>query len=297
MKRLPSDPGHPDNERLLDLAARTLGTSVRIEDVSRGVGRLSIVWKLSAADGETYYLKHHEARMLFEREDHAYAQWTPHLRGVAQTHVPEVVARSEPLEALVLTSLADASPVTALRDARTRRQAFRRAGRFLRALHDLPIAEQAPDAVEHMRGVIDRYVLAHAGAFDAATVDRILTELDDARPFEGTPFVCAHRDYSPRNWTFATDGTLSVFDWERAQGDVWMADITRMEFDTFHDEPALRDAFFAGYGRALTPRDRAQIRLAMLIHAVASAGWAAQRSETHFEDLARRVVQRLLAES
>ena len=270
---------------------------ILIEDASRGVGRLSIVWKLTDTAGVVHFLKQHESRKLFGREDRAYERWAPHLRSVTRTHIPTVVARSEPLGALIVTSLPDATPVLELDDAQARADAYRRAGRLLRALHDLPLIEDAPDPVEHMRGVIDSYVRGHASAFDSATIERILAELDEGRPFEGVSFVCAHRDYSPRNWILAQDGTLGVFDWERAQGDIWLADITRMEFDVWHADPSLRDAFFAGYGRGLTDRDRAQLRLAVLIHAVASAGWAAERQDLHFEGLGRRVVERLLDES
>ena len=296
-ERPPSAPEHADNRGLRAFAEDALGSDVDIEDVSRGVGRLSIVWRLAAADGSVCYLKHHESRMLFDREDRAYAAWLPHLRKVPATHVPEVVARSEPLEALILTSLPAATPVPEITDQRTLAQAFRRAGRFLRCLHDLPLVEAAPDPIEHMRALIDRYVRGHAAAFDTRTIDGILADLDDGRPFAGAAFVCAHRDYSPRNWVLTEDGTLGVFDWERAQGDLWLADVTRMEFDVWHEQPALRDAFFAGYGRALTTHDREQVRLSMLIHAVASAGWAAQRGDAHFEGLARAVIARLRAES
>ncbi|MDJ0522265.1 MAG: aminoglycoside phosphotransferase family protein [Planctomycetota bacterium] len=292
-----SAPDHPDNDDLRTFVEETLGTGLQFEDVSRDVGRLSTVWAVISSDGTRHFVKQHEERKLFEREDRAYARWVPHLRSVQQVHVAEVVGRSDALGALVLTSVPEGTLVVELTDERAQATAYRRAGRFLRALHDLPLDERVPDPVQHMRSIIERYVIDHAQAFDRDTIDWALDALDDGRPFEGAPFVCAHRDFSPRNWVLAPDGSLGLFDWERAQGDLWFADVTRMEFDVWPAQPALRDAFFAGYGHPLTERDRRQVRLATLIHAIASAGWAAGRSDTRFEQLGRTVVARLRAES
>ncbi len=288
-----SSPDAPANEPLRALAHEALGSDVRIDDVSRGVGRLSIVWRLTPRQGGACFLKQPESRKLFEREDRAYRDWAPQLRGVPGVHLPEVLARSGRLGALVLTSLAETTLVQDLPPGRACEGAHRTAGRFLRALHGLALDGQAPDPVDHMRAMIDTYVIEHAEAVGSATADWLLGLLDEGRPFVGARFVCAHRDYSPRNWVVAPDGTLSVFDWERAQGDVWLADVTRMEFDVWPARPGLRDAFFAGYGRPLGRAERAQIRLAVLIHAVSSVAWAAERGDTAFEALGRRTIRRL----
>lgn len=293
MSGLRSTPDHSRNAALLAFVRASLGTLERIEDVSRPVGRLSVVWRVTSPGGAVHYAKQHESPKLFGRELRAYEHWVPQLRSVPGIHIPEVIARDDALGALLVTALPHGVLVSELDPDAAQEPAHWQAGRFLRALHALPLDGPAPDIVAHMRALIPRYVLAYAACLEPAQFDAIVDALDEGRPFEGARFVCAHRDFSPRNWLLTAGGSLGVFDWERAQPDIWLSDISRMEFDVWPARPALRDAFFKGYGTALTERSREQLRLATLIHAVASVGWAASRNDTHFEALGRATIRRL----
>ncbi len=288
-----SHPDHPDNVDLLAFVRASVGERVRIDDASRHVGRLSVVWRLTGPDGLVGFVKRHEEAKLYDRETHAYDAWIPQLRGVPGVHLPEVIARDDDLGAVVLTALADVTPVEDLAAEGPGEQAHHAAGRLLRALHDLPTEGGVEEGAALMRDLITRYVLPAEGRLDAALFDWIVASLDGGRPFEGLPVVCAHSDYSPRNWTMTSAGTISVFDWERAQKAVWVMDVTRMEFDVWPEHPALRDAFFAGYGLAPTERDRRQVHLAVLMHAVGSVTWAEDRGDMEFAALARGAIERL----
>jgi len=286
----------PRNADLLAFVRTHLGTAVRIQDGSRAVGQLSVVWRATGAEGATWFAKRNETLRHFAREAHAYEAWVPRLRDVPGVRLPQVVARDDALGAFLFTALPGAGTVDAVSEIAEQATAHRLAGRFLQALHALPLPAPAPDVGAHMRALIGEYVLPHGGFFDQETFDWMVATLDEGRPFAGAPFVCAHRDCSPRNWILAPDGSLGVIDWERAQPDVWLADVTRMEFDTWPARPALRNAFFEGYGRPLDARVMRQIRLATLIHAAGSIAWAVPRGDTEFADLARAAVARLRAE-
>ena len=284
----------PSPEVLRGFVHDTLGP-VEIEDCSRSVGRQSTVWKLTGRDGALHYLKRHEARGLYDRATMAYTQWTPQLEGSSDWHVPRVVARDDDLGTLILEALPDATRVSEMPDDEDREAAYEAAGRLLAALHALPVID-APEPRAHMAAQVERYVLKHAQVLEPDLRAWFHATFDDLAPLADAPIVCAHRDYSPRNWTARRTGDrmiVSAFDWERAEVDCAWHDFQRMEYDHWEQAPHLKRAFLTGYGRELSTHDQRQLDLVVLINAIASVAWARERGDTPFEALALRAIERL----
>ena len=85
---LPSD---DLKQELRAWAERSVGPIAELEDRSRAFGRMSLVWRLKTSDGGAYYLKRHEARLLYERELMALRDWLPRLpEGARQMTVPMI---------------------------------------------------------------------------------------------------------------------------------------------------------------------------------------------------------------
>lgn len=99
------DPGRAEHAPLRAFARAALGGHLRLQDRSRSVGRLSVVWRATTPDGTACYVKQAESAKLYRRERDAYLRWVPRLAGVAGTHLPELLAHDDELGALALTAL------------------------------------------------------------------------------------------------------------------------------------------------------------------------------------------------
>lgn len=119
-------------------AERTLGPIADLEDRSRSFGRLSLVWRIETTEGRQYYLKRHEARLLYERELRALTDWLPRLPDGARQMTVPLVATADGLDAMIF----EAAPGEIVEEADLtsdeRHAAYQMAGAFAAALHALP---------------------------------------------------------------------------------------------------------------------------------------------------------------
>jgi thiamine kinase-like enzyme len=112
--------------------------------------------------------------------------------------------------------------------------------------------------------------------------------------WDGLKLVPVHCDYSPRNW-LVEDGrnAIGVIDWERARPGYWVEDFHRMTLDHWWRRPALRDAYFDGYGREPSEKERRQAGMVSLVNAIGGVPWAIGHGDTQFEAHNRRVIATL----
>ncbi len=289
-------------DALRRFAERTLGRIVTLDDRSRAFGRMSLVWHLETAEGQRYYLKRHEERRLFDRELRALRDWLPRLpEGARQMTVPPI-AVADDLDAMIF----EAAPGEIVEDAdltdHERQAAYQMAGAFAAALHALPCEGCGPAEgyVDQQLANVERWLGDPAADFTAEEQRWTRDTVRAGGAFEGVQLVPAHMDYSPRNWLLHRDDGvlwLHVIDWERARPAPWVEDVQRMAEDHWHRDPAMREAFFLGYGRQPSEVEERQIRALVAINsAVGAIAWGGQRGDTAFVAKGRAILDRMRAE-
>ena len=126
---------------------------------------------------------------------------------------------------------------------------------------------------ERARGVVPDAVVADVGA-----------ALTEALPALATlSRVRCHRDYTPRNWLAREGGELVVLDFEHARPDLGVADLERLWVGEWRREPALREAFLAGYGRDLTADEEETLRRVAALGGLTTVVWAREHADAAFE--------------
>ncbi len=226
-------------------------------------------------------LKVHRRPAGHATEARAYAAWGQAL----EAWLPRLIAASTQPRALLLSWLSGAS---AERPAAGRRQsagppthvvnAHRAAGRFVAALQALPVAEVDPmaldEAVARRRdGWLRRSARTLPGDLRAVAAAAVVPER-----FAGVSRVPAHRDFRPGNWRW--DGArLGVIDLGHARPDAPMADLVKLAAGPWRAQPALKDAFLAGYGQPISASQERQLRALIALHGLATATWAQRHGD------------------
>lgn len=286
---------------LHDLALPFTGEPSEVVDLSWDHGE-SEVWRVSGPLA-TVAVKAHRQRRKFDQELTAYSDWLPALPaggagpcaaagggawvGAPGVRTPRLLAhREEHPRALVLSwepgvVLEGASP-----DRGGELRLRQRAGAFLRALHDLPYRDVdpvAPAAAYAAR--LDAWSQRSRGVVPEAVVASVRASVEEALPLLAVASrVPCHRDYTPRNWLVAEDGALVVVDLEHARPDLRLADLERLWSGEWRRDPALREAFLAGYGRELTADEEGTLRRLSALGALSTVAWAREHGDVAFEE-------------
>jgi Ser/Thr protein kinase RdoA (MazF antagonist) len=199
--------------------------------------------RVTAADGAEFVVKQHSSRAKHDREVHAYRHWTRALGSCA----PELAAIDDQAMIILLTAL----PGKSLPGNGTA-AVFSRAGALLRRFHDAAPPVELPwfrDWVQD-RG---RYWASQARALlsgaDARIAASHIAALAQVPTLRGSP---CHLDFQPRNWLVSQTGKVCVVDFEHSRIDLTVRDFVRLRFRVWGARPDLQEAFFDGYGRALT---------------------------------------------
>ncbi|PCC71410.1 Ser/Thr protein kinase RdoA involved in Cpx stress response, MazF antagonist [Nannocystis exedens] len=259
------------------------------------------IWRVTAPAG-ALVLKQHRHPRPFSQELRAYREWLPALAraplevGPLRLDVPALLACDPPTRTLALTAAPGERLSLGTHDPALVPAAHAAAGRFLRALHELPVADDDP--LPLVDAVAARQDEWHARARDLLTpaerdaLQRLAARRD---AFAGARRVPCHRDFTPDNWLLAADG-LHVLDFEHARLDAPEADLVKLHADVWPDRPDLAEAFLAGYG-PLTPDATARLDVLLALHAVATLAWAERHADPAFEALGRRALAVALARS
>lgn len=246
------------------------GPWVRL-DAGRGS---TAVFGLTAAEGHAYVIKQFRSVRGFAQERRALQNWFGESQAVGGARVPKLIADAPKLAALILERVPGAAPDP---DAEHAIVVHRAAGRFLAALHQLELDPADPVPLAEALAQRTRAWLGRATLEPGE--GRIVAELGP-RPelFAGARRVACHRDFAPRNWLW--DGeTLAVVDFEHARPDLALVDLAKLCVGTWSRRPDCAAAFFAGYGRRLTEREREQLRALVVLHGLASLAWGHERGD------------------
>jgi hypothetical protein len=277
------DPG------LRDLVDAALGPAVyRFRGWPHGVSQ---VWEVDAPDGARHFLKRHTQAHKHARERRFYEEWAPRLPDVT----PRLVAAFP--DALLLTALPGVPMVDAALSPAEERDVYVQAGRFLRAVNDLPYRDEEPRSVgEELRARMDGWLV---DAHECVAAGDLAWALERFRPEEvlhGVARVPTYGDFQPRNWMIDRSSgapRLGVFDFEHTRGDLWLLGVVKLWDDAWISRPDLEAAFWEGYGRRLAPEEHAQLHQACLLHAIGTIVWSRRHGDADYERHGCRVLARL----
>lgn len=244
----------------LRLARKVLGEIDVINEPGLPPRLLNIV----DSRGCRYVVKQHQDAGRFAQEVRAYITHLSEMRDITAS----LVAHDVESRTLLLSYLpgrdCDGISVSPEEGALV----HHRAGAALRRLHS--------SSPESRTGVVGSDIAGRMGEWIARADQAGIVPLDDRRrlhtyalrlsttAMEGA--IC-HLDYQPRNWRLHRD-ELFIVDFEHTRPDARVRDFARLEHRHWARHPALRSAFFTGYGRALSDAEEDLLRLFGALEAV-----------------------------
>ena len=248
----------------------------------------SCVIEVRDVAGVTWFAKRHRRADKHRREVGAYRTWVLALGD----HAPRLRAYDDDLQALVLSSVPGeaGSGVASEPDPEIQHQA----GRLLRRLHDVESFGPWDDFAAETLDEFERWAARAGGLLEPRQLDFARGEVRDLIGLGSPLRVPCHLDYEPRNWLVA-DGRVHVIDFERAGPEIWINDLSRLYFGSWHDRPNLREAFLDGYGRTIGSDDRAVLLGCGALSAVSTVVWARAHDDAPFEEAGRQRLARLMA--
>ena len=280
-----------------------VGPCTVIQEGSRSHRRSSVM-RLRTADGQCCYAKIHREDAFWQREVHAYQQWTQAL-GDRAPRLLGVYDNSP--KALLISQLPGRAMEDCLLSETQQRTVWRAAGQSLARLHALPPGEffgtclhdggcpgpPCRDAVTYVSAELEWWAQAAAavGHLDDAAHTAITVAREATPLFAGERPVACHRDYGPANWQVTEDGGwVGVLDFEMAHWDVRMADFARYPDWQWMHRTELLDAMWEGYGAQPTPGQERQLFCLRVIYALSAIGWGHAHSHFGFAEEGRRAL-------
>lgn len=275
---------------LREFVARALGVGLdggRWARLDRGRGSTR-VWALEL-DGRGFVVKGHRGHRGFAQELEALRSWFGEERELGGAGVPELIAVDEQARTLLMRR-APGRPVSDLDDDEAG-PAHAAAGRFLAALHGLACVDEDPLALdEALQRRFRAWSRVCAGALELEEELLVAALEPGVVDFSGLARVPCHRDFSPSNWLW--DGSrLVVVDFEHARLDCGLVDLAKLCVAEWVRAPALRRAFFRGYGASLDELGVRRLRSVVALHALASLGWGLRHYDPAFVAEGRRALQ------
>ncbi|WP_187355428.1 aminoglycoside phosphotransferase family protein [Paenibacillus tengchongensis] len=280
-----------------------------LRDYRSGSSRTG-VWKVQALrSGNCYYAKTFSRRQRWHPEVYAYTHWMP----VLKPYVPELVGTFEGdgWQGILITALEGRIMREAALDAGVRNEAYRKAGEWIRRLHDSATGEWfgRPDKdgnplelFHHADPVIYiRHTLEELAA--GCRKDRLLQPqeqqladwaLDNAGVFTGAKPVPIGWDSTPGNWLVDSRGGLTgMIDFENM---LWGVDADHFSIlyeRYFIGDPDAEQAFFAGYGPEFPQEHRHRLRICCIKLALGDIYWGRRNKQPAVEAYGRRLLAQL----
>jgi Ser/Thr protein kinase RdoA (MazF antagonist) len=206
-------------------------------------------------------------------EHHAYQHWVPALADAA----PVLRAADPGLRALLVSEVPGSHP------SASRPRTYQQAGALLRRLHDAaPPRERPASERQAARKRLHRLL-------DEA--DDVLTRPERAFVRErgaalaqlplGATVPC-HGDYRSHNWLVDEVGEMRVIDFGKARWEQPTWDLAKLFLRPWWRRPRLARAFLQGYGRDLSPEEKAYVEARMAVDALSHVAFGAKKgSQRH----------------
>lgn len=268
------------------LAEGALGPLAAARPLPRRAGAAR-VWRLRARDGAEAVLKAPPPGRAFAQERHALSAWAPSVPGA-----PRLVACREAEPRALLLELRPGRPVADLAGDGHEIH-HRAAGAALARLHALPHRDDDPlPLARAWPRRAEGWARRAAGRLPAGEVEALLRSA--GADLAGAVRVPCHRDVDPDNWLWDEAAGLSPIDFEHARADLWLVDVAKLWTGPWARRPGLEPAFWRGYGREPTERERAWLRAAASLHALATLVRAAEGGDERLAAVGRAARARVL---
>lgn len=249
----------------------------------------SEVYRIRDAAGAEHVVKRLASPACYRSETVGYA-WAGAL---GQGRAPRLEAADPDLGAIIASFLPGVLLKHAGLDPAGQAQAYRQAGSLLRSLHDAVAPAQDTHAIEHLASATAAHVEDVAGELDAGR--RVLIECakdDLARLARRLPATPTHGDFWARNLLHdPATGHIAVIDFERAALAPPVRDLVRLETGVFTRDPAIRAAFYAGYGREPDRLEQQALVAWAVLDAVSALAWARAHNDEHLAGHAHSVLR------
>ena len=253
----------------------------------------SQVNRVTTKDGGAFYVKRFSSSVKYDQTVHAYQNWLVNLEGL----VPRLVSSHVEERLLLLTDIGGCFCQWLELSAAQQASLLCQAGKFLRALHEVPFDDDdsmaVGDAVLTRALALQRRLGEVDVRSDHLSPDRMTGIVDIIG--EVVPLlnrikrVPCHRDFWRRNWiwTKANGGEpegvhLSVIDFEHARPDLFVFDFMKLWSDCWLSDPQLEQPFWDGYGRRLTSEENTLLNTCAKLHAVQTMIWSAEHQYATF---------------
>ncbi|MDI5964102.1 phosphotransferase [Streptantibioticus silvisoli] len=269
----------------LRLARRALGEI----DVTDEPGLPPRLLKVVDPRGHAYVVKEHQDADRFAQEIRAYTTHLRHMRDITAT----LVAHDAESRTLLLSHLPGRDCDGISVSSEDAALVHRRAGAALRRLHDSSPENRTSPAGPRLAGRMREWIARadHAGILSPDDHRRLRAHALrlSTTAMEGT--IC-HLDYQPRNWRVHYD-ELFIVDFEHTRPDARVRDFARLEHRHWTGHPALRSAFFAGYGQALSTSEQDLLHLFGALEAVTALVRGHENGDTELFTHGRALLRRL----
>ncbi len=240
--------------------------------------------------GRTWILKIHNDRTKHLREVHAYTHWTAALGDRTAC----LIASDPAIPAVLLTALSGRPPQPA-DDPHTQQHAHRQAGALLRRLHQAQPPSPLPDHPARLASLLESWLTRGHELFSTTEQTLARRHIAALADLPAVPGVPCHLDYQPANWLTDATGTLRILDFEHARIDTPARDLVRLTYRHWTRRPDLREAFLAGYGRALTDTEQQAVQHCAALDAVTAVVRGHQRGNAELTALGRNTFHQLQA--
>ncbi|MGW2633588.1 phosphotransferase enzyme family protein [Streptomyces chattanoogensis] len=265
-----------------------MGRLARVTDTSWARDS-SRVWRIEAAHGGTWYLKVHQHDRFHRREVAAYRTWVPALGNRA----PRLVAADGDLRAVIVTELPGRSLHGLTLRPTTEQEVHRQLGEVAARFHTAAPATAAPPPGPSK---IERHLEA-ARPYLADGDEDLVKELAarrDALP-AAELWVPTWGDLQLRNVLLDGDEPVTrvgVIDFERAEYGPVVRDFARLS-DAWDGRADLARAFFAGYGRELSPAEVQRLECEAGLDAVSGVAYGTAHNDPELVERGLRTLRRL----
>ncbi|MFH8533243.1 aminoglycoside phosphotransferase family protein [Streptomyces tendae] len=225
----------------------------------------SRVWRIDTPTASAF-VKISPSVRDYTRETDAYSYAA---RALAPRQAPRLIAADHHLLALLTTP----QPGKIVRglplDEKEELRVHEDAGRLLRRWHDHSAPATADDRTairDAVTGQADEAAACLQATRHRLTPDeqKLVREVAHGLPHlaDELPLVYRHGDYATRNWLWDPDQHgFGVIDFAMAAPGIAVEEYVWLHSALWTPRSSLRDAFFTGYGRTLTPAERQALTL------------------------------------
>jgi aminoglycoside phosphotransferase (APT) family kinase protein len=235
-----------------------------------------------------HILKRHPADRHFRAET-AGLRWAAAL---GPGRAPRLLAADRSRRAVIMTLLPGRTLLTADLSTADQREAYRQAGLILALLHTAVPATADTREVGRLLRKADQLLEQARDQLTAGEHAQVREQARQLRELAPQlPAVSTHGDFQPRNLLWDPVARhLAVIDFEKAAPAAAVRDLMRRESGPLRGREDLREAFYHGFGRALSRAEHAALAARAVLAGLADLAWGTANGDAAMADRGRRML-------